>query len=65
MKRDITEADLIDYLKTILDVEGEITLTEFKRRVRLAFDLSDYDLSMSSTRPGEIMYNKLRKLKTA
>ena len=30
MKRDITEADLIDYLKTILDVEGEITLTEFK-----------------------------------
>ena len=58
MKRDITEADLIDYLKTILDVEGEITLTEFKRRVRLAFDLSDYDLSMSSTRPGEAMYEQ-------
>ncbi len=58
MKRDITEADLIDYLKTILDIEGEISLTEFKRRVRLAFDLSDYDLSMSSTRSGEAMYEQ-------
>lgn len=58
MKRDITEADLINYLKTILEVEGEISLTEFKKRVRLAFDLSDYDLSMSKTRPGEAMYEQ-------
>lgn len=46
MKRDITEADLIEYLQTILKIEGEITLTEFKRRVRIAFDLSDHDLSI-------------------
>lgn len=58
MKRDITETDLIDYLTTILAVEGEITLTEFKQRVRLAFDLSDHDLSMSTTRPGEAMYEQ-------
>lgn len=58
MKRDITETDLIEYLKTILEVEGEITLAEFKRRVRVAFDLSDYDLSMSKTRPGEAMYEQ-------
>ena len=58
MKRDITEADLIDYLQTILKIEGEITLAEFKRRVRIAFDLSNHDLSLSKTRPGEAMYEQ-------
>ena len=58
MKREITETNLIEFLKTILEVEGEITLTEFKRSVRLAFDLSDYDLSPSKTRPGEVMYEQ-------
>ena len=58
MKREITESNLIEFLKTILEVEGEITLAEFKRRVRLAFDLSDYDLSPSKTRPGEVMYEQ-------
>ena len=58
MKREITEANLIEFLKTILEIEGEISLTEFKRRVPLAFDLSDYDLSPSTTRPGEAMYEQ-------
>lgn len=58
MKRDITEADLIEYLETILKIEGEITLAEFKRRVSIAFDLSDHDLSLSKTRPGEAMYEQ-------
>ena len=57
MKREITENNLIDFLKTILEVEG-VSLTEFKKRVRTAFDLSDYDLSMSKTRPGEAMYEQ-------
>ena len=58
MKKDITEPDLIEYLETILKIEGEISLAEFKRRVRVAFDLSDHDLSMSKTRPGEAMYEQ-------
>lgn len=58
MKKLITENNLIDYLKTILEIEGEISLTEFKKRVRTAFDLSDYDLSMSTTRSGEAMYEQ-------
>lgn len=58
MKKLITENNLIDFLKAILAVEGEISLTEFKKRVRIAFDLSDYDLSMSKTRPGEAMYEQ-------
>lgn len=58
MKREITETNLIEFLKTILEIEGEISLTEFKRRVRAAFDLSDYDLSPSKTRPGEAMYEQ-------
>lgn len=58
MKKEITETDLIEYLKTILEVEGEITLTEFKNRIPKAFSLSAYDLSPSPTRPGEMMYEQ-------
>ena len=29
MKKDITETDLIEYLETILKIEGEISLAEF------------------------------------
>ena len=58
MKRESTESNLIDFLTTILEVEGEITLAEFKRRIPMAFNLSEYDLSMSKTRPGEAMYEQ-------
>ena len=58
MNREITESNLIDFLTTILEVEGEITLAEFKRRIPMAFNLSEYDLSMSKTRPGEAMYEQ-------
>ena len=58
MKREITENNLIDFLKTILEVEGEISLAEFKERVRVAFDLSEYDLSKSPTRPNESMFEQ-------
>ncbi len=58
MKKEITENDLIDFLRVILNVEGEISLNEFKRRVRSSFELSDYDLSPSKTRPNEAMYEQ-------
>lgn len=58
MKQNITEENLINFLECILDVEGEISLTDFKKRVRQAFDLSDYDLRISSTRPNECMYEQ-------
>ena len=43
MRNNITEQNLIDFLKTILDVEGQISLSEFKRRVAQSFNLSDDD----------------------
>lgn len=58
MKRNITEDNLIVFLETILDVEGEISLNDFKKRVRTAFDLSDDDLRRSATRPNEVMYEQ-------
>lgn len=58
MHKEITEDNLIAYLQTILDVEGEISLKDFKERVQVAFDLSDYDLSRSTTRPNEAMYEQ-------
>ena len=58
MKKEITEENLIDYLKLILEVEGEISLTEFKKRVPTAFELSSYDLQKSTTRPNECMYEQ-------
>ena len=54
----ITEDDLINFLTAILNVEGEISLDEFKRRVRSSFNLSDYDLSISKTRPNEAIYEQ-------
>lgn len=58
MKKPITEENLIEFLKTILDVEGEISLTDFKARVRTAFDLCAEDLQKSLTRPNECMYEQ-------
>lgn len=58
MKKDITEQNLIDFLTIILEVQGEISLKDFKSRVKDAFNLSDYDLSQSATRPGECMYEQ-------
>ncbi len=58
MRNEISENDLIDFLTAILNVEGEISLSEFKHRVRSSFKLSDYDLSPSKTRPNEAMYEQ-------
>lgn len=58
MRNNITEQNLIDFLKTILDVEGQISLSEFKRRVAQSFNLSDDDLKMSTSRPNECMYEQ-------
>ena len=58
MKRNITEANLIEFLKILLDVEGEISLRDFKIRVNNSFDLTEYDLSQSQTRPNESMYEQ-------
>ena len=58
MSREITEENLIAFLQTILEVEGEISLSDFKKRVKNAFILSEYDLSRSQTRPNEAMYEQ-------
>ncbi|MGN0006242.1 MAG: hypothetical protein ACI37Z_09785 [Candidatus Gastranaerophilaceae bacterium] len=58
MSREITEENLIAFLQTILEVEGEISLSDFKERVKNAFILSEYDLSRSQTRPNEAMYEQ-------
>lgn len=58
MNNNITEDNLIKFLTAILDVEGEISLNDFKQRVRNSFNLSDYDLSRSLTRPNEAMYEQ-------
>jgi hypothetical protein len=58
MSNEITEKDLIVFLTAILRVEGQISLTDFKKRVRTSFILSDYDLSTSKTRPNEAMYEQ-------
>lgn len=58
MSNEISESDLIDFLTAILNVEGEISLDEFKRRVRSSFNLSTYDLSISKTRPNEAIYEQ-------
>lgn len=58
MRNEISENDLIHFLTVILNVEGEISLNEFKHRVRSSFTLSDYNLSTSSTRPNEAMYEQ-------
>lgn len=56
---------MIDFLSVILDVEGEISLSEFKSRVRDAFELTNEDLKISTTRPGECMYEqRCRNLKS-
>lgn len=52
----ITQDNLLNYLLTILDVEGEITLQEFVKRVPKAFELSEYDLEPSDSRPSEKRY---------
>lgn len=58
MNNNITEDNLIKFLTAILDVEGEISLNDFKKRVRDSFNLSDYDLRRSLTRPNEAMYEQ-------
>lgn len=56
MSKKISEKNLIDFLCVILSVEKEISLQDFIDRVSKAFELSEYDLSISKTRPGEPMY---------
>lgn len=58
MKENITEQSLIDFLTAILRVEGEITLYDFKKRVAESFELTEYDMSFSKTRPNERMYEQ-------
>ncbi|MCI5773208.1 MAG: hypothetical protein MR210_01480 [Erysipelotrichaceae bacterium] len=58
MRNNISEQNLIDFLSAILSVEGEISLSDFKERVKKSFVLSDYDLSFSATRPNERMYEQ-------
>ena len=58
MTNDITEQNLIDFLKIILEIEGEISLIEFKIRVKNAFNLNAHDLTQSPTRPNEVMYEQ-------
>lgn len=64
MKRNISESNLVNFLKVIIEVEGEISLLDFKRRVKESFNLTSEDLKKSTTRPNEAMYEqRCRNLK--
>ncbi len=62
----ITQENLIDFLKPILDVENEITLQEFIKRVETAFILDPQDdLAISDSRTNEKKYvQRCRNLKS-
>ncbi|MBS5940103.1 MAG: hypothetical protein KIC47_12070 [Clostridium sp.] len=61
----ITEQNLINFLLTKLEVQGSVTLRDFKESVRNAFILTEYDRSNSTTRPNEMMYEqRCRNLKS-
>lgn len=65
MKKNITEKNLINFLLDKLEVEGRVTLKEFKESVRKGFNLTEYDRSYSTTRPNEMMYEqRCRNLKS-
>lgn len=57
-RKNISEENLIQYLTEILELEGEISLKEFKARIPKAFNLTDYDKKISKTRPNEMMYEQ-------
>ncbi|NRY63830.1 hypothetical protein [Clostridium beijerinckii] len=57
-KKNISEDNLIDFLEVILKVEGEVSLKDFKEKVKNSFNLTEYDLSQSTTRPNECMYEQ-------
>lgn len=61
----ITEQNLIEFLLTKLEVQGSVTLRDFKESVRNAFILTEYDRSYSTKRPNEMMYEqRCRNLKS-
>lgn len=61
----ITEQNLIDFLLIKLEVQGSVTLREFKESVGKAFILTEYDRSYSAKRPNEMMYEqRCRNLKS-
>lgn len=65
MGKNISETNLIDYLKVLLEVEKSISLQNFIKRVGQAFNLTDDDKKKSATRPNEMMYEqRCRNLKS-
>jgi hypothetical protein len=54
----ITESELVKFLLLKLRAEKKVTLNEFKRAVKAGFKLTEDDLSISSTRPNERMYEQ-------
>ncbi len=58
MRRNMYEENLISFLQAILAVEGEISLSDFKKSASKAFSLTAHDLSFSKTRPNERMYEQ-------
>lgn len=57
-KNNISEDNLIDFLEVLLKVEGEVSLGDFKKKVKKSFNLTEYDLKKSETRPNECMYEQ-------
>ncbi|WP_294126696.1 hypothetical protein [uncultured Clostridium sp.] len=54
----LSEDNMIEFLLVKLRAEGSVTLNEFKRAVRAAFNLTPHDLSPSPSRPNELRYEQ-------
>lgn len=54
----LSEDAMIQFLLMKLKAEGTVTLNEFKRAVRMGFNLTSHDLSPSPSRPSEARYEQ-------
>lgn len=54
----LSESNIKELLSTILNHDDEIALQDLTERVSATFDLDDDDMSTSTTRPNEAVYEQ-------
>lgn len=54
----LNEENIIKFLLSILEKEGSISISEFKRAIRENFLLKEHDLTASTSRPNELRYEQ-------
>lgn len=54
----LSETKIIEFLLLKLEKEGSISLSDFKSAIRESFELTEYDLSASPSRPSELRYEQ-------